>query len=304
MGQINSVFLQMVSVIAVGHLLRRFKLVGDNDYRVYFRLIVSVVIPCLILSNFKSVTLTPAYLSVFAVACLYGLLLSGIVYVLLKGKTREQKGMAVLNFAGINVGFLGIPLAEAIFGARALPIIMAIHGGNAVTLYAFCILHAQAYTDSGADWKAAGRRLLQSPPLIALTAALLMAGTGVRLPAALYTLTDTVSRINTPLSMLALGMTIDFAVDKSERRLIASLLTLRYAVGGLAAFLLLRTAFYPPLTAYTMALFFLLPGSINCVAYCAEYGFAPKAAAMFNNLSNAISFALLWAVFGVLLPVI
>lgn len=301
MSSINTVFFQMAAIIVAGHLLRRFHIVGDSDYKVFFKLITSFVIPCLILSNFKTVVLTPEYLSIFVVAMGYGLLLSALVYLLLKDTTREQKGMAVLNFAGINVGFLGIPLAEALFGAEALPTIVAIHGGNAVTLYAFCIMHAQRYTGQGADTKSAVKRLFRSPPLIALAAALLMAATGIRLPAFCYSFTDTIARINTPLSMLALGMTVDFAVETGERRLIGKMLALRYLIGALCAAGFWFFAPYSELVLYNLILFFLLPGSINCIAYCAEYGFHPKAAAMFNNASNIISFVVLWVAFGFLL---
>ena len=170
MASINSVFLLLGAVIVAGFLLRKSGAVGENDYKIYFKLITTLVIPCLILSNFRSVELTPEYLSIFAVSCLFGLMLSALVYVLLPGKTRTQKGMAALNFAGINVVFIGIPLAEALLGPQATPIMVASHGGNAVTLYAFCVIHAQLYTEQGADWKAAGRRLVTSPVLLALAA--------------------------------------------------------------------------------------------------------------------------------------
>ena len=301
MASINSVFLLLGAVIVAGFLLRKSGAVGENDYKIYFKLITTLVIPCLILSNFRSVELTPEYLSIFAVSCLFGLMLSALVYVLLPGKTRAQKGMAALNFAGINVGFIGIPLAEALLGPQATPIMVAIHGGNAVTLYAFCVIHAQLYTEQGADWKAAGRRLVTSPVLLALAAALLMAATGVHLPDFCYTFTDTIAKINTPLSMLALGMTLDFDLGADERRLVFQMLPLRYLAGGLAAFLLCALGLYPPLTRYTLVLFFLLPGAINCIAYCAEYDFHPKAAALFNSVSNVVTFALVWVVFGLIL---
>lgn len=134
MSSVNSVFLLLGSVIAAGFVLRKSGAVGENDYKIYFKLITTLIIPCLILSNFRTVELTPEYLSIFAVSCLFGMFLSALVYVLLPGKTRSQKGMAVLNFAGINVGFIGIPLAEALFGPEATPIMVAVHGGNAVTL--------------------------------------------------------------------------------------------------------------------------------------------------------------------------
>ena len=292
----------MAAIIVAGHLLRRFGVVGENDYKIFFKLITSFIIPCLILSNFKAVVLTPEYLSIFVVAMLYGLMLSALVYLLLKDTTREQKGMAVLNFAGINVGFLGIPLAEALFGAEAMPTIVAIHGGNAVTLYAFCIMHAQRYTEGGADTKSAFKRLFRSPPLIALAAALLMAATGVKLPAFCYSFTDTVSKINTPLSMLALGMTVDFGVSTGEQKLIGKLLIFRYLIGALCAAAFWMLMPYSKLVLYNLMLFFLLPGSINCIAYCSEYGFHPKAAALFNNASNIISFVVLWMAFGLVLP--
>ena len=137
---------------------------------------------------------------------------------------------------------------------------------------------------------------------LALAAALLMAATGIHLPDFCYTFTDTITKINTPLSMLALGMTLDFNLGADERRLVFKMLPLRYLAGGLAAFALCALNLYPPLTRYTLVLFFLLPGAINCIAYCSEYDFHPKAAALFNSLSNVITFVLVWAVFGFLLP--
>ena len=102
--------------------------------------------------------------------------------------------------------------------------------------------------------------------------------------------------------MLALGMTLDFNLGADERRLVFKMLPLRYLAGGLAAFALCSLNLYPPLTRYTLVLFFLLPGAINCIAYCSEYDFHPKAAALFNSLSNVITFVLVWIVFGFLLP--
>jgi len=302
MTSVNSVFLLLGAVILTGYLLKARRVFKENDYKLFFKLIVTLVIPCLILTNFKTVVLTPEYLSIFALSCAFGLLLSAVVYLLLPGKTRRQKGMAVLNFAGINVGFLGIPVAEALLGAEATPIMVAVHGGNAVTLYAICVIHAQLYTEQGADWKGAAKRLVTSPVLLSLAAALLMAATGIHLPEFCYTFTGTITKINTPLSMLALGMALDFKLEADEKKLVWMMLPLRYLVGGACALLVWWLGIYPPLTTKVLILFFLLPGAINCIAYCAEYDFHPKAAAMFNNISNLISFALIWLVFGVLLP--
>ena len=302
MSPVNSVFALLGSVILAGYLLRRWGVVKQDDYKVYFKLVITLVIPCVIFSNFKNVTLTPEYFSVFAVTCLFGLMLSALVYVLLRGKTRTQKGMAVLNFAGINVAFIGIPLAEALLGTAATPIMVAVHGGNSVTLYALCLAHAQFYTEQGSDWRAVGKRLATSPVLLSLIAALCMAAAGLRLPAFCYSFTDLVSKINTPLSLLALGMTLDFNMSNEERRLVFNMLALRYLAGGLCTAALLYFQPFAPLTRYTLALFFLLPGAINSIAYCAEYDFHPNAAALFNSLSNVITFFAVWLLFSFLPP--
>ena len=107
MTSVNSVFLLLGAVILTGYLLKARGVFKENDYKLFFKLIVTLVIPCLILTNFKTVVLTPEYLSIFALSCAFGLLLSAVVYLLLPGKTRRQKGMAVLKngqFAGYLVG--------------------------------------------------------------------------------------------------------------------------------------------------------------------------------------------------------
>ena len=62
MSSVNSVFLLLGSVIAAGFVLRKSGAVGENDYKIYFKLITTLIIPCLILSNFRTVELTPEYL--------------------------------------------------------------------------------------------------------------------------------------------------------------------------------------------------------------------------------------------------
>lgn len=64
MSSVNSVFLLLGSVIAAGFVLRKSGAVGENDYKIYFKLITTLIIPCLILSNFRTVELTPEYLSI------------------------------------------------------------------------------------------------------------------------------------------------------------------------------------------------------------------------------------------------
>ena len=72
--------------------------------------------------------------------------------------------------------------------------------------------------------------------------------------------------------------------------------------GGLCTAALLYFQPFAPLTRYTLALFFLLPGAINSIAYCAEYDFHPNAAALFNSLSNVITFFAVWLLFSFLPP--
>ena len=63
MSPVNSVFALLGSVILAGYLLRRWGVVKQDDYKVYFKLVITLVIPCVIFSNFKNVTLTPEYFS-------------------------------------------------------------------------------------------------------------------------------------------------------------------------------------------------------------------------------------------------
>ena len=202
MSSVNSVFLLLGSVIAAGFVLRKSGAVGENDYKIYFKLITTLIIPCLILSNFRTVELTPEYLSIFAVSCLFGMFLSALVYVLLPGKTRSQKGMAVLNFAGINVGFIGIPLITAVLGEKAVFYIAFYSVLVGVLQWTWGV-----YTITGDKQHVSPRKILTNPATIAMGLALLafLPGWGARLPGVLTRPVSMMAAVNTPLAMVVMG---------------------------------------------------------------------------------------------------
>lgn len=191
-----------------------------NSTIIYFlsKLIINITLPCTVISSFigMSNTSEPGQLWLFFLSGILGMgaayLVSKVFVKALKIK-RTQSGVFSSLFALSNAGFMGIPVATALFGNPGMPPALFYFVANAV------MVNSVGYMDISADGFASNGekgkielidliKKLASPPIIAIVIAVIIIALKVRLPVFLDMSIGYLGDITSPLALLFLGMVL------------------------------------------------------------------------------------------------
>ena len=196
-----SIFVMM----AVGFLIRRVRLLGEEAEKVITDLVLYVVLPCNILNSFLSGTQgIPAgdFLAVLLVSA--GIQLLSLVYgrFAFPGETEARRCNLAYAMICSNAGFLGNAVTEGVFGAAGLMLTSIYLIPQRIMMWS----RGLAIYTGVSDRRAAVKKVVTHPCVIACVLGLCVMGLHIRLPELIRTPIQSIGRCNTPLTMLMIGM--------------------------------------------------------------------------------------------------
>ncbi len=219
-GIITNQTLIMLLLNLVGILAYRLKIVNREGGRQLSAVVLEMVTPVVVVHAYMDVEfsreLAVNLLWTFALSAVsYALTIIGATFILRKKEGRET---AIERFSAIysNCGFMGIPLASALFGAEGVLYLTAF-----LTLFFFLSWTHGIMTLTGKrDFKAL-IKVLRSPTVIAIAIGLVLYFTQLKLPSVLSDTMNYIAALNTPLAMIASGISV------AQTNLIAALRNMR-----------------------------------------------------------------------------
>ncbi len=278
-------------LVALGYGIKRLGLVSRDEGRVLNRIVLYVTLPAM---NLKAISQTELSWSVLALPVLF--LAAGIVSSLVgrwQGRrldlSRHDLGTFVISFCGV-MGSMAYPFAEAAFGIEGVRTVAISDLGNAIAIFALAYYLSFHYADGGGfQIRQVAKRLLGFFPLHAFILAVVLNLAGVTLGGVPGSFIEALATLNSPLMLLGLGIYLELDVSREERRVVASQLASKYAVGALVA---VFTLFVLPLSGSMRAMAFLLPlmpTSLSTLLYSVEQNLNPRLAAMLVSLTMVVS---------------
>jgi len=121
----------------------------------------------------------------------------------------------------------------------------------------------------------------------------------VEIPTLAMDILDTIAKANKALVLLVLGIYFNIPKEKTQWVNILKILVLRYGMGiifGLLCFFFLP---YNAIYRGVLLVGFILPIGMAIIPYAVEQGLDEQIAGTLVNLSNLISFALMWLLMAV-----
>ncbi len=192
----------LFAMIAVGFVLSKTKMINEHGVGGMTNTLLWAVTPCLIIETFCR-EFDPdlaVSLGVFALGAALGTGMAAVIALLLFRK-RFGKDAPVMTFAATfpNCGFMGVPLAQALFGAEGVMYasIFVVVFNVAQWTYGCMIL-------SGSKGVSV-MRLLLNPGIIGLAAGLPLFLFSVPMPETVSQIIGSLADINTPLAMIVIG---------------------------------------------------------------------------------------------------
>ncbi len=196
-------------LMAIGFLAGKLRFIREDSAKDMTLILCYIVSPCVIIKAFQQPFSTHELNNLFiALAC------AAIIHIfsVLAGKIAFNKRMVkdsthrkVLQFGSVysNAGFMGLPLANAIFGTRGIFFAAA----YLAVFNIFCWTHGLTLYKGNFSKKEL-LNILINPNIIALIIGLFFFVYSIELPSLLATGITYVYDLNTPLSMLVIGSNI------------------------------------------------------------------------------------------------
>lgn len=277
-----------------GYLLVKGKLLGQKESGSLSKLLTNVGMPFLILSSTLKLEFSGEFTKSMIIAGVIGVAFTVLMFLLsalMVGKETDDKRRGMMRFCMTfaNNGFIGIPLARAVFG-EASPVMAYLIILNIITNVMMFTLGV--YLISGDKNSINLKKALLNPVLIAFIVGIVLnlAGINTLLPEA-QTYATYFSNIVTPLSMVILGMKL---AGVEMKRLFAS--WRMYYVSAI------RLVLFPALGVGLMLLLKLIPvlslSTDTVIAYFVAFamptaGLASAFSDQYNgDTENAVIFTL------------
>ena len=199
-GQLISLFLMMFT----GFIAARFGIITPDFRKKLSTFTMTVAAPGVILSSALQSTIPASgMITVVLMAAVYFLaviLLAKPLTRLMRSKPNER-GLDQLMLIYTNVGFMGMPVVDSIYGTDGVAMVAMFILIFNLTFFSYGV--ALVSSESRFSLKA-----LMNPCIFAAVGALIAVLTGLHLPAPLESALASIGNMNTPLAMLIIGASV------------------------------------------------------------------------------------------------
>lgn len=302
MADANYIFLLSLTIILIGFLLKKVGVFSESNGKVIAKFILNITLPALILNVFSNIIINPTLILLPFLALGYSLIVLSFTYLFSRNYTYTRKGLILMMCVGFNIGLFAYPMIKSIWGVEGFEYVVMFDLGNGfvVFIYSYIMGFVHSPKIKPVSDKLNGKNILKnifkSVPLLTLIVALSINLSGFRFPIFITDILDLLSRANSPLTLLILGIFININFDKSHWKLIITVLIIRYGFGLSIGILLM--VFLPFGTTINAAIFvaLILPIGMAIIPFSVEFGYNEQVTSTTVNLTNIISFFIMWII--------
>lgn len=211
--EISIIFFQLIQlflILFIGFFLYKYGLFTKDTNQRLTKLLLKVTLPATILNSVLSQSQRPSgnlVVSAFVIAALMYLLFPVVSFLLVKALRlpKADQGMYIFMSTYGNVGFMGFPIIEAVFGTDAVfyAAIFNVLFNLSCFSIGILIMHYGSEKKASIDWRAC-----VTPSTVSSFAAILIYAANLQIPSVLCETVRTVSAVTTPLSMMLIGSTL------------------------------------------------------------------------------------------------
>ncbi|GGH84533.1 putative permease [Pullulanibacillus pueri] len=303
MASFNQQFLYSVLIIALGYALKRFNILKAKDGEGLSRIVFNLTLPALIVVTFSDFVIDPSLLLLIASCFLFGLLVAAIGLFVFRNEPRKIKGMVCMMVPGFNIGLFAYPLVEGIWGEKGIKYFGMFDVGNSFLVFGLIYLIGSYYSsdDVKLTAKDISFKMLKSIPFMTYIVVFILSIIGIHLPAFIVDTSKIISVANMPMSLLLLGLYLNFRFDKSYNKLLYKFLGIRYLIGLGLGILLFFILPFDNMFKYTLLMGLILPTSVAVLPYSVEFDYNQKFVGIASNVTILLSFFLLWGMTNIIM---
>ena len=260
-------------IIAVGYAANKLRVMTADANKLLSKLVVNIAMPCTILSSVfnGSAAATGLGALYFMLLSLGAFLLAFLISLPLPHLLRAPgKDYGLYRFMIMfgNVGFMGFPIIQAIFGPGATFYVTLFNIAFSVLCFSIGIVMVSGKGDR------INLKLLINPTMVVSILSVVIFYTGLTIPAILTDAVGLVGKMTTPLAMLVIGSTlacIPFKAIFTEFRIYPLAFVKLIAIPVLT-FIVARLFISDPLMLGVLVALAAMPTATNATMLSFEYG--------------------------------
>lgn len=298
MDGFNQQFIFSILIIGLGYLVKQTNILKAQDGEGLSRIIFNITLPSLIIVTFHDIRIDTSLFILVIVAIIAGFILAFIGILVFRKEQNNTKGMLIMMIPGYNVGLFAYPLVEGIWGAEGIKYFGMFDVGNAFIVFGLSYLLGSYYTSDEVKvtTKEIIVKLVTSIPLMTYIIVFLLNIIHIPLPNLLIETTSIISSANMPLSLLLLGMYLNFTFHKEYLSIVSKFLLVRFGIGliiGIALFMWLP---FEEMIRSTLLIGLILPIPVSALPYAVEFGYDKRFVGTVTNITILLGFVLIWGI--------
>lgn len=196
----------MLIIICIGIICRKVNLITPEGNKSITNLCLYVVNPIVIIVSFQqefSMDILKGLLYAFVLSIIGLGIFILLSYIFVKGKDKENVAIERANSIYSNCGFMGIPLALALFGAEGVLYMTAIN-----TVFNILVWTHNVVNISGDKSQVSLKKIVTNPNIIATVVGIILFVFNIHIPSPLSNALGFINSTITPLAMIIAGVTI------------------------------------------------------------------------------------------------
>jgi malate permease and related proteins len=285
---VNQEFLYIIILIALGYILKKINILQEKDGETISKLIFKITLPALVIVTFDSVKIDTSLVLLPVIVLVYGIVNAVVGPLVFKNEDRELKGAFLMLASGFNVGLFAFPLVYAIWGMGGLSYFSMFDVGTSLIVFGIAYILGSYFSEEGLKLNPLEilKRLASSIPLMAYLISSILNLAHIKLPDAVIEVASLISGANIPLSLLLLGIYLNFNFDKQFIRPMLKFLAYRYSLGLLFGLTLYFVLPFNEMFRYTVLIGLLLPAAASALTFAVEFNYSDTAKRLVATISN------------------
>lgn len=291
-------FIMIILLIALGYILKRTGYVKGSEAKVLTTLVLNVTLPSVVIVNLNGVTLTPSLSVLPLMMVIYGAFTKMFVVWLFLKYDNEVRGTVAMMMASLNIGIFAYPLVQEMWPEKGLLYFGMADIGGAILMFGITYFVAGYYKNVEGTLNARTILLscVRSVPLMTYILMIFLNLAHLELPHVMLDFFDMVGKANLPLSMILLGVLLDFKIERHFLPLTLKYLGLHYGLGIICGFLVY---FFLPvqddMIKTTLQLIWVLPVGVAILSYAVQFQYKTlPMIVMASNITIVISIIILY----------
>ena len=230
----------LLAIIALGYLLKRVGMFARKDYEVVSKIVFRITLPCAVATAFfEGFNQDPTLYLVSLLGLSAGVLLWASAFFATRGRGEESRAFYTQNLPGYNIGAFTLPFVQSFLGSFGVVTACMFDIGNSLMCTGgnYAITSTLMGKTEGGRLKTFLRRLFSSVTIDTYLALLLLSLLHISVPQPVIAFAERVGNANPFLSMLMIGMMLEFSFESSSVKKAALVLSLRYVAAVVFALL-------------------------------------------------------------------